>query len=294
MPDVSTTCVTPVLTSEQGCSITKGYEPKYAFTLEMELEEGSGTFIPFVHYDKHTFGPFELNSPDQEVNFTLRNVGDQPLSILFTLPETDLFGEGTLPTDTLLFLDVPPAGTISHSFLLKKGLIDQEITNLSFVSQEGPQIVVSLRSSVVAEIVDPTPDQEPWFLKPDTEPGEYGLYVINELGNAVSLGTFFFPDTSPIEITSIFTSPAMTSLPGVERVLYCTVITDSSGSAVEDGKADIDISNETGTGTVSFDLITAPGPHLNDPLGITLVETITISNYQTKGGTILCQVGTGA
>lgn len=85
------------------------------------------------------------------VNFRLRNTGTMPLTIDYIFASSDLFEYVTPDGPTQIPLAV--GAEFAGSFLVKKDVVDQEIENLSFKSVEGPQIVVSLRASVIQQLV---------------------------------------------------------------------------------------------------------------------------------------------
>lgn len=127
--------------------------PLRAFRLELELDPvgNPGVWTEFVHYDSHVFGPFELDEEFEGlVNFRLTNLGTASISIDYEFGNTDLFQYlSPADADTInLGTEVGVDDVFLGSFNYFKDIVDQEVVSFSFVSSEGPKIVVSLRSSV--------------------------------------------------------------------------------------------------------------------------------------------------
>ncbi len=77
MPEVAATCVDSSTASAISCAVVSPYAPLYAFSLEIELV--STIWTEFQHFDNYTFGPFELEEPNEVLLEGDGDFGDVPV-----------------------------------------------------------------------------------------------------------------------------------------------------------------------------------------------------------------------
>ncbi len=209
-----------------------------------------------------------------------------PLTIDFAFGDTDLFGYVTPSGPTEIALGV---GEIySGTFKLLKETVDQEIIDLSFQSVEGPQIVVSLRSSVNPA---PEPAGLAWTFNPN-DTGQYSFYCINEEDERVLIGTLLVEDASiDYDITDIMSSAEIVALPGFERTLF-VVRDDSSTSGPYETATSLGYQDEVEGSVGSFTQqdLTPPEGDVGPVIPFNSVGALIIENYVTSGCTITCAI----